>query len=368
MELSVDENIADLSILELSISRPEAPKRLIFPRLERLKIVFDNPQYALLRLATIFLHDAIKHLRFDSTNIHVGDRNFAAAVFLVGETARLCPNVDHVDFMATAPADCGSLQFLADSRRFLPGWRSLRTFCAPGDLLTFDIMIYLANSEALEEVSSLNDIESGDPAWELRRRIVNFTPQFQAHAFTKLSQLELSDTIEGASLFFSSSHVYPSLESFCLTSRWSNDGEHMGNFLQKLSVACPRLKGMEITRSPYPEQEVPKEDQEGIPIDYQSLNALTQFSNLETFCLTHAWPVRVNNEELTQLVCNCPAWSVIAPALRILHLNSHAPLPTTTTSITLKVLKMLSERCPPDGNAQIILGRWGIFGERRHKA
>lgn len=343
LHLNSDELFSEYSIFELLVSRPN---RSIFPKLEHLDIVLDYP-YLLLRLATIFLHVGVKRLQVHSSisttnpETHQPTPRFEAAASFVHEASHYCFLIEHLDFKATHPADVDNLEVLAVSRVHLPAFRKLRVFFAPCELLTtLTVFFFLGSLLELEEVHSHdNNIEAGDVFYRPLHLHLPAHP-VQPLSFAKLTHLELCDYIENLHWFFlrvSPGMSLPKLETLKMTMHWRDDAAVMKAILKKLTTGSPRLKKLWIIRRCFTDHEVPKEDDTHFPMDYNFLQVLTNFAELEDISLAHAWPVQIDNDELANLVSNLPS-------LLALDLNS-SPLFSTRTSITLDALEMISQHC-----------------------
>jgi len=339
--LGVRESIADLSLLEAALSRPMVPNKDIFPRLQKLRISCHVSRETQLRFATTFLHDGITQLQFVVTHIELDPDSDVPyhGHFILSEATLRCPNISRVLYLVSPGVNPVNTDFLEECTQYLPQWKHLRAVTMSTQVLVSEMLVRFEDSEFLEELRAFGNIETFALEWNHPpNNSLPLSPRFHARAFAKLSHLELFDTLESIDGLFNFGHVFPNLHSIFVTAPWGNDGRHINSYLQHLAGSCPRLQRIGISRRKFPDVDVPVQEAEEMPINFHVLSSLTRVQNLAEFRLEHAWPVKMNDEELTQVISNCPQ-------LRILHLNSN-PLYPTATPIRLKALEMLSERCP----------------------
>lgn len=318
------------------------PNKDIFPRLQKLRISCHVSRGAQLRFATTFLHDGITQLQFVVTHIELDpDSNVPYhGHFILSEATVRCPNITRVLYLVSPGVDPVNTDFLEECAQYLPQWEHLRVVTMSTQVLLSGLLVRFEDSEFLEELRAFGNIETFALQWiHLPNNSLPPAPRFHAQAFAKLSHLELFDTLESINRLFEFGHIFPNLHSILITAPWGNDGWHISSYLQYLASSCLHLQRIGISRRKFIYYIVPaRESEEKLPINFHVLSSLTRIQNLAEFRLEHAWPVKMNDEELTQVISNCPR-------LRIFHLNSN-PLYPMATPIRLQSLEMLSERCP----------------------
>jgi len=211
-------------------------------------------------------------------------------------------------------------------------FQELSTIHIPSCLLTPSILSSLHRHPNIRKISIIKEtIRNG-------RTPTGRLPQsLEVGAFQKMTDLTLQCSFSELHRYLASDVVCACLEDLLIDVVFQFDAPMFRNCLVQIVDVFPILASLVITRRE-DLSVIRSKTEGGASLAYQDLESLPRLKFLHNFELHHTNPISMNDDELANLLSQCPSLSNV-------YLNSEPIFPSATL-LTVNVLPLLAKRCP----------------------